>query len=152
MAPNYLTVPYATLLSLVTDIFAGAGCSATESSAVAKYLLSANLTGHDSHGIIRVPRYVSSLKYGTVQKDQQLTVISDGPSHAIVSGNYGFGQTVAPLAVKLGIAKAKDTGMAVIGLREAGHIGRVGDWGEMAAAEGLVSIHFVNVGRAEVRI
>ncbi|KAI9012423.1 Malate/L-lactate dehydrogenase [Hyaloraphidium curvatum] len=150
MAPNDLVVPYSTLLPFVGSIFRSAGCSEAESERISRYLISANLTGHDSHGIIRVPRYVSSLKMGMVQKDQQLTVISEGPSHAMVSGNYGFGQTVAPLAVEMGIKKAKETGMAIVGLREAGHVGRVGDWGEMAAEQGLVSIHFVNVGKAEL--
>jgi len=130
MAPNYLTIPYPTLLAFITDIFIGAGCSEPESGRIAKYLLSANVSGHDSHGVIRVPRYVASVKNGTVQKDQELKIIAEGPSFAMVSGQYGFGQTVAPLAVQMGIKKAKETGLAFIGLREAGHIGRVGDWGE----------------------
>lgn len=150
MAPNYLNIPYNTALPYITSIFEAVGCDKAESERCAKYLLSANITGHDSHGIIRVPRYVASLKAGTVLKAQELTVLSEGPSFAMVSGNFGLGQTVAPLAVQLGIKKAKETGIALIGLREAGHVSRIGDWGEMASEHGLVSIHFVNVGRAEL--
>jgi uncharacterized oxidoreductase len=51
---------------------------------------------------------------------------------------------VTPQAVRIGIEKCKKAGLAAVALRNAGHIGRVGDWAEMAAAEGLVSVHFVN--------
>ena len=63
----------------------------------------------------------------------------------MVDGQAGFGQTVGPQAVDIGIAKAKATGLAVVALRNSAHIGRIGDWGERAAAAGLVSLHFVNV-------
>src|SRR5258708_10401353 len=63
---------------------------------------------------------------------------------AVVEGRFGYGQTVAPQAVRIGIDKCKKAGLAAVALRNAGHIGRVGDWAEMAAAEGLVSVHFVN--------
>ena len=68
----------------------------------------------------------------------------DTPSLAVVDGKFGYGQTVAPQAVRIGIEKCKKAGLAAVALRNAGHIGRVGDWAEMAAAEGLVSVHFVN--------
>jgi len=70
--------------------------------------------------------------------------VVDTPALAVVDGGYGFGQTIAPLAVALGIEKAKTLGLSAISLRNSGHIGRVGEWGEMAAAESLISIHFVN--------
>ena len=63
---------------------------------------------------------------------------------AVVDGRFGFGQTVAPQAVRLGIDKATANGLSIISLRNAGHVGRVGDWAEMAAEAGLVSVHFVN--------
>ncbi|MBV9785831.1 MAG: malate/lactate/ureidoglycolate dehydrogenase [Acidisphaera sp.] len=134
-----------TLRGFVADIFTAAGCARDEAERIGRYLLSANLAGHDSHGVIRVPRYVQMLQDGRVRAGQRLTIVTETPTHALVDGNQGFGQTVAPLAVDLGIAKAKQAGIAVIALRNAGHVGRVGDWGEQAAEAGLVSIHFVNV-------
>ncbi len=70
--------------------------------------------------------------------------VVDTPSLAVVDGGFGYGQTVTPQAVRIGIEKCKANGLAAMTLRNAGHIGRVGDWAEMAAAEGLVSIYFVN--------
>ena len=63
----------------------------------------------------------------------------------MLDGNYGFGQTIGPQAVDIGIAKARAAGLAVVALRHSGHLGRIGDWGERAAEAGLISIHFVNV-------
>jgi uncharacterized oxidoreductase len=145
-----VTIPAATLEDFIARIFAAAGCAPAEAAGIAHHLLSANLAGHDSHGVIRTPRYVEWLGLGYVRAGQTLTVVNETATHAVVDGNYGFGQTIGPLAVDFGIAKAAAQGLAVVGLRNSGHIGRVGDWGERAAAAGLVSIHFVNVAGGEL--
>src|SRR4030095_90320 len=108
------------------------------------YLVSANLSGHDSHGVVRVPRYASQKKAGTVVADVKVEVVVDTPVIAVIDGKNGFGQTVTPQAVRIGIDKCKANGLSAVSLRNAGHVGRVGDWAEMAAAAGLVSVHFVN--------
>ena len=123
-------VPAATLETFVADIFHKAGCDRVEAERIAYHLMGANLTGHDSHGIIRTPRYVQWLQEGKVLAGQTLTIQTESPTHAVVDGNYGFGQTIGPLAVDLGIAKAKAAGMSIIALRHSGHIGRIGDWAE----------------------
>ena len=145
-----VTVAAATLQSLIGDIFAAAGCAREEAERIGRYLLSANLAGHDSHGVIRTPRYVQWLQEGKVLAGQTLTVVNAGPVHATVDGNWGFGQTIGPLAVDLGIARAREAGVAVIALRHSGHLGRIGDWAERAAEAGLASIHFVNVEGGEL--
>ncbi|MFO1027833.1 MAG: malate/lactate/ureidoglycolate dehydrogenase [Acetobacteraceae bacterium] len=150
MAAATTTVPVPILEPFISDIFTAAGCARDEGDRIARFLLSANLTGHDSHGVIRTPRYILWLQEGKVRAGQTLSVVHETPTQAILDGNYGFGQTIGPLAVDYGIAKAKAAGMAAVGLRNAGHIGRIGDWGERAAAAGLISIHFVNVQAGEL--
>ena len=136
-------VPVAKLEQVCADTFARIGSTPDEALRVARSLIGANLTGHDSHGVIRVPRYVDWVKSGDITPNQTVAVLVDTPSLAVVDGRYGFGQTVAPEAVRIGVAKARDAGLSAVALRDAGHIGRIGEWAEMAAAEGLVSIHFV---------
>jgi uncharacterized oxidoreductase len=150
MAYQITTVPVDVLQGFISEVFTAAGCEAKEAQQVAHHLLSANLTGHDSHGVIRTPRYVQWLQEGKVRAGQSLTVVHETPTHAIVDGNYGLGQTIGPLAVDFGIAKARQAGLSVVGLRNSGHIGRIGDWGERAAEAGLISIHFVNVQGGEL--
>ena len=144
------TVSVATLQDFVGRIFATAGTSHEEGRRISHHLIGANLAGHDSHGVIRVPRYVLWLENGSVVAGQTPAVVVESPAHAVLDGRFGFGQTIGPIAVDMGIAKAKASGMAVIALRNSGHIGRIGDWAERAAAAGLVSIHFVNVAMGEL--
>ena len=139
-----LRIKVTEIIDYGAEIFARVGCAPEEARRVATSLVDANLTGHDSHGVIRIPRYVDWALAGDLVPGQTLTRLVDAPSFAVVDGNYGFGPTVAPQAVDLGIEKAKATGLAAIALRNSGHLGRVGQWAERAAAEGLVSIHFVN--------
>ena len=139
-----VTIQVPNLINFVADIFNHSDSSAEEARRIASYLTTANLTGHDSHGVIRVPVYIRWKKMGSLVPDQTVELVVDTPSLAVVDGKFGYGQTVAPQAVKIGIEKCKAAGLAAVALRNAGHIGRVGDWAEMAAAEGLVSIHFVN--------
>jgi uncharacterized oxidoreductase len=139
-----VTIKAGPLAELVGDIFAKAGCTSAEAERIGKYLVSANLTGHDSHGVARVPRYLQWKRDGVVHADRQVKVVKETPVLAVVDGLHGFGQTVTPQAVAIGIAKCKAMGLSMVALRNAGHIGRVGDWAEMAAEAGLVSVHFVN--------
>jgi uncharacterized oxidoreductase len=139
-----VTIKAGPLAELVGDVFAKAGCSAAEAERIGKYLVSANLTGHDSHGVARVPRYLQWKREGVVHADRKAKVVTETPVLAVVDGLHGFGQTVAPQAIAIGIEKCKAMGLSMVALRNAGHIGRVGDWAEMAAAAGLVSVHFVN--------
>ena len=133
------------LRSIVTDIFTKAGCSPEESERIARHLASANLTGHDSHGVIRVPRYISWLRSGNLRAGQTLSVVSETDVFTVVDGNRGFGQSIGEQAVQLGINKSLKCGVSIVALRQSGHLGRIGDWAEMAIEAGLISIHFVNV-------
>ena len=133
------------LESFVADIFRANGCDEAEAGRISHHLLGANLAGHDSHGVARVPRYVEWQQAGYVTAGKRAEVITDGGGFVVLDGGFGFGQTVAPQATALGIERAQQHGTAVIALRNAGHIGRAGAYAEQAIAAGLVSIHFVNV-------
>jgi uncharacterized oxidoreductase len=131
---------------LVAAIFVGEGCSEPEAASIGRHLVSSNLAGHDSHGVIRVPRYVTGLREGRTVKGQTLAVVSEAGAMAVVDGGYGFGQWIGEQAVAFGIEKARASGgTAIVALRNSGHIGRIGGWAEIAAEAGFVSVHFVNV-------
>src|SRR5215468_3041790 len=138
-----VTIKVQNLIDFVAEVFGHADSSPEEAKRIATYLTTANLTGHDSHGVIRVPVYIRWKKMGAIVPDQRAEVVVDTPSLVVVDGKFGYGQTVTPQAVRIGIEKCKKAGLAALALRNSGHLGRVGDWAEMAAAEGLVSIHFV---------
>lgn len=139
-----VTIRAEALQDLVRDIFVAAGCSRDEGARLGKSLVSANLAGHDSHGVVRVPRYLLWKEEGAFVADRTVEVVSETPVLAVLDGHYGFGQSVAPQAVAIGIAKCREMGLSAVALRNSGHVGRVGEWAEMAAEAGLVSMHFVN--------
>jgi uncharacterized oxidoreductase len=129
---------------LVNQIFAAGGCAPEEHMRIAHYLVAANLVGHDSHGVIRVPTYVDWLRAGKVRANQKLEIVFENDAIAVADGHFGFGQVMGEEAMKVGIDKARRQGVAVVALRNSGHLGRIGEWAEMAAGAGMVSLHFVN--------
>ncbi|HEY1796683.1 MAG TPA: malate/lactate/ureidoglycolate dehydrogenase [Stellaceae bacterium] len=138
-------IDHAELTRITTRVFAAAGSAEDEAAIMAGHLVEANLRGHDSHGIGMVVSYLRNLGAGKAAANTKGHVVSESGSMIVYDGDRGWGQIVAREATLLGIAKAKETGVAVVGLRNAHHIGRVGTYGEMCAGAGLVSISFVNI-------
>ena len=138
------TVAAPKLVALVDAIMRAAGCNDIEAATIARRLVDSNLVGHDSHGVLRVGRYLEWMRNGWVRANQTPTIVFESDAIAIVDGNRGFGQVVGEFAGDRGIQKAARTGIAMIGLRNCGHLGRVGDWAELAASAGQVSLHFLN--------
>lgn len=138
-------VDHTSAIALITTMFQRCGCSDREASTIANRLVGANLRGHDSHGIIRTPRYVEWIDIGRVVPNAEPTVEKENDVIAVVDGHQGFGQTVGEVAVDVGVTKATKGGAAIVALKNAGHLGRIGDWAERAAEGGCASIHMVNV-------
>jgi len=147
-----MTIASARLHTIIAGIFHAAGCSAAEAARIAEHLVEANLVGHDSHGVIRTGPYVRWLKAGQVLADRRIRIAFENEAIAVVDGQFGFGQTVGLQAMELGIAKAAKHGVAVVALRNAGHLGRIGAWPLMAAQAGKLSLHFVNTSGAGILV
>lgn len=147
-----MNIAHDRLRAFVTSIFHGAGCQPDEAARIATCLVGANLAGHDSHGVIRVATYVTWLRDGRVRAGQNLQVAFENDVIAVVDGQFGFGQTIGAQAMDLGIAKASKQGVAVIALRNSGHLGRIGDWPLQVAAAGKLSLHFVNTSGAGILV
>ncbi len=129
-----IQIPADALTEFCAEIFGRVGCRPEEARRVSASLVDANLTGHDSHGVIRVPTYVDRVRAGDLVPNQSIDRLVDTPVIAVVDGRFGFGQTIAPTAVDIGVEKARATGLSAISLRNSGHVGRVGEWAERAAA------------------
>jgi uncharacterized oxidoreductase len=147
-----MRLPADRLRELTATIFTAAGCQPAETACIADHLVEANLVGHDSHGVIRVASYVQWLRAGKVLAGRTIEIAFENEVLAVVDGQYGFGQTIGEQAVRLGIAKCDRHGVAVVALRNVGHLGRVGDWPLMAARAGKLSLHFVNTSGAGILV
>ena len=144
-ADGQVFVDAAAMERLVGAIFERAGCDVAEANRIASRLTGANLRGHDSHGVLRTHRYVEWKEDGKVFPGRTVKVEQESDVLAVLDGDYGFGQTVGEQAVDIGIEKAKRHAVAVTALKNAGHLGRIGDWAERAAEAECASIHMVNV-------
>ncbi len=122
-----------------------AGAAGADAALVAEHLVDANLAGHDSHGVGMLPQYVRAIRAGVLDPRAHALVEDRGGAVLAVDGRHGFGQVVAREATAAGIERARATGVALVALRSASHVGRVGAYGLQAAAAGLASVHFVNV-------
>jgi hydroxycarboxylate dehydrogenase B len=133
------------LTGIAHRVFAAAGSAEEEAAIVAGHLVEANLKGHDSHGVGMIPSYLRNLAAGKAATNQPGRVVSDSGSMIVYDGERGWGQIVARNATLIGIERARRDGVAVVALKNAHHIGRVGTYGEMCAGAGFVSISFVNI-------
>src|SRR5260221_1879745 len=143
------TVAAANLVDLTAAIMQGGGSNPDEARTIARRLVDSNLVGHDSHGVLRVGKYLEWVREGWLKPNTPPTIVFDSDTIAIIDGNRGFGQVTGEFATKLGSEKAAKKGIAMVGLRNCGHLGRLGDWAEMAAAAGQVSLHFLNTSGAQ---
>ena len=133
------------LQAFVAAILRDCGSLPPEAEAVAANLVMANLSGHDSHGVGMVPRYVDAVKEGGLRPNTSVRTVLDTGTLLTLDGQRGYGQVVGAQAMEEGIARAKAHGSCVMTLAHAHHLGRIGHFAEMAVAQGLVSLHFVNV-------
>ncbi|MGF1474419.1 MAG: malate/lactate/ureidoglycolate dehydrogenase [Geminicoccaceae bacterium] len=135
----------AALGEVARAILAAAGSKQPEIDTVADHLVMANLSGHDSHGVGMLPDYARFIDEGLYFPNQTPEVVEDRTAVLVVDGHRGLGQAMALRALSLGVEKARQAGAAIVGLRNSGHVGRIGAYSEFCAAEGLASHHFVNV-------
>ena len=143
MSVDLVATPHA-LEVLAAKILVAAGANSDEASAVARYLVMSDLVGHASHGVLRVKQYVEQIQKGEIVCRVEPVVVNVGLGFAVLEGGLGFGQVGAERATRLACAKAKTQGIALVALRNSAHVGRLGDWVELAAELGCVSFHFVN--------
>ncbi|MDI1270343.1 MAG: malate/lactate/ureidoglycolate dehydrogenase [Polaromonas sp.] len=139
------TLPAQALQAQIATVLIAAGSAAEEAAAVAANLVLANLSGHDSHGVGMLPRYVDAVLEGGLHPNTGVKVVLDTGSLLTLDGQRGYGQIVGAQAMALGMERAQTHGSCIMTLANAHHLGRIGHFAEMAVAQGLVSIHFVNV-------
>lgn len=125
-------------------LFVAAGVDRREAAVVAKSLVGANLRGYDSHGVMRIPFYITAIREGRVRLGQTLRVERETPAALVCDCNWGLGQVLARELVERLLAKAAVTGVACGTLRQAAHIGRLGEYSELAAERGMAALIAAN--------
>lgn len=140
------------LQTFATHLLTAGGATPDEAAVVADSLVQANLRGHDSHGVMRIPSYLQNVANGRIHKGQSLTIINETPGSIVADGGWGFGQVLSRDLMNRLMDKAAVTGVACGTLRQAAHIGRLGEYAEMAAARNMASMIIANTHGAAHRV
>jgi LDH2 family malate/lactate/ureidoglycolate dehydrogenase len=131
------------LRQLTCRILSAAGADRSNAEEVARHLVLANLRGVDTHGIWHIPGYVQAIRAGQLAPEQKPAILEESPNTALISGHWTFGQVAARFAMETAIRKASREKVALVGLVQAHHVGRLGHYAEMAAAERMISMVWV---------
>jgi LDH2 family malate/lactate/ureidoglycolate dehydrogenase len=137
----------ADLRTAIQAIYEAKGASSAEATTVAKHQIEANLVGHDSHGVITTPQYVTQIDRGEIVLGARLEVEAQSPTTAVLSGGWGFGFVMTEQAMQIAIDKAREWGTAGVTIRHQGHMGRLGAYAETAARQGMIAMITADSGR-----
>ncbi len=127
-------------------IFEGAGVPGDEARIVSQHLVGANLAGHDSHGVLRIPQYIRAVRTGRVKPGAPPQVLNETATTASIDAQSSFGQVAARYAMSLAMDKAGQSGIAALTVRNSYHTGRIASYTLMAAEQGFVSVVMGNAG------
>jgi uncharacterized oxidoreductase len=147
-AGDSVLVQAAPLRAYLTTLYQSYGATAQDASEVTEHLLEASLSGHDSHGIMRTPEYLNRVESGEIDPKAHPRVATEGAAYAAVDAGWGFGQPASRFAMRIAINKARSAGIGCVTVRNGNHMGRVGYYTLMAAAEGMMGLGCVNINGA----
>jgi len=131
---------------ITKDIFEACGTPAPEAEALADHLVSANLMGFDSHGVIRVPQYVDDIQKGFIVPGAPINILNETTTTAILDVGWNFGQLGALRATEVAIRKAKADALGCVVIRRCRHVGRVGAYPQLAAERNLIGMAMCSGG------
>jgi LDH2 family malate/lactate/ureidoglycolate dehydrogenase len=128
------------------------GAPPDEAFLVARLLVEANLTGHDSHGVMQIPGYLEAYAEGLIVPGARFTRERETPATALLDGHWGFGHRLAHEAMQLAIDKARRCGISAVGAYHCYHVGHLGAYALLAAEAGMVGMMAVNDGGGGQRV
>ncbi len=146
------TLPADRLENIAVRLLEGAGASEDEAATVSRHSIGANLAGHDSHGIIQIPRYIDRMKQGDIVPGAAWEIVSETATTTVVDGNWGFGYVVSERAMQATIDKARRSNVAAATVFAQSHVGRVTDYPLMAAEAGMIGMMTADSGKSAKQV
>lgn len=133
-------VPAERLGAYVTNVLEAAGVPREDAGIVSDCLLMANLSGVDSHGVVRLAHYIRRLENGTIKTRPQLQFERTGPSTGIVDGGDGLGHVVTYRACTHAMRLADESGSGIVVIGNSSHFGMTGFYIQRIVSEDLVGM------------
>lgn len=132
------------LEAYATALLDAGGFTGDEAKATAKSLILSNLMGHDSHGIVRIRQYIEQRKAGMIVSGAALSILNETPNALHADAGLGLGQVQMPRLLDALFEKAKTQAVVSGAIVNSAHVGRLGEWVEMAAQRGFAAFMAVN--------
>lgn len=132
------------LTAICLNVFQRWNISAAEAKVVTRSMVDANRVGHDSHGVIHLPKYVRELEAGLIQPGVPTETLHESASIAVLDGNWGFGPVIATRAVELAVQKAKQTDVSSVAVSRCNEVGRLGEYACLAADAEMIALLMAN--------
>ena len=141
---GYQYFKYETLNKFCNDVFVKFGFNKEDSKIISDVLLLSDLYGIESHGMQRMVRYHKGIEKGLIDVNAKWDIVFETPVSCVIDANFGMGQVVGHFAMEKAIQKAKESGIAVVTVRNSNHYGIAGYYSKMACKEGLIGISMTN--------
>ncbi len=141
---NAVTLAPGVLRDYASGLLGGMGAPDDVAAEVAEHLVRSNLSGHDSHGVLRIPQYLDQAERGRLNPSGRPEVLRESEVCALVDAHRGFGHFSTAFAMAWALERAPRHGLASVAVRHSQHIGRVGEYTERAVERGLLAL--VTVG------
>ncbi|MEM7534262.1 MAG: Ldh family oxidoreductase [Chloroflexota bacterium] len=139
-------IHHATLNEFTTSIFAATGLPEEQAQTAANHLVESNLMGHPSHGVMHVPGYTKALLSGGIQPVGGQTIVRQTPVSQVIDANRSFGVVYTYETMQTAVNIAKEHTIGAVAVHRSSHIGRLGAYPIMAAAEDCIGIVMLNGG------
>src|SRR5205823_5419027 len=135
------------LRDFTIDVFCACGAPTDEAQIVAEHLVTANLLGYDTHGVIRIPQYIEDIRKDVIKPGAPVSVELETETTAVVDGGWNFGQVGGIRGIDVGIAKARTHHTATVVVKRCSHAGRLGTFTHRASEHNLLAIGVCNSPR-----
>ncbi|MDE0315598.1 MAG: Ldh family oxidoreductase [Candidatus Poribacteria bacterium] len=132
------------LTDICLNVFEKLNIPTSEAEIVTRSMVDANRVGHDSHGVIHLPKYVRELEEGVIQPGAPIETLHESASIAVLDGNWAFGPVIATRAVELAIQKAKQTDISSVAVSRCNEVGRLGGYACLAADAEMIGLLMAN--------
>ena len=135
------------ILRFIHKVFMAAGMPEEESCIVSELMTEADINGSDGHGIFRLPGYIRRIKEGGINLKPNIRIERQKSGMALVDGDNAQGHLVMRFCTELAMKKAKDSGVAWVGVHDSNHAGPAALYTRMPLAHDMIGL-YVAIGNA----
>nr|XP_034192020.1 uncharacterized oxidoreductase YjmC-like [Osmia lignaria]XP_034192021.1 uncharacterized oxidoreductase YjmC-like [Osmia lignaria]XP_034192022.1 uncharacterized oxidoreductase YjmC-like [Osmia lignaria] len=141
---DQIVIPKEDVVRFINECMCKVGTTPESGEIVGHHLMTADYSGHFSHGMNRVPMYIKDIQNKITDPVAKPQIITDFQAIALVSGNNGLGQVIGKFCMELAIEKSKKFGIGMVAARQSNHYGICGYYTAMAIKQNLIGFSCTN--------